>query len=114
MNVSPGDILTALKNIVTALNNEAQTYLNVAGAQNLAAFTGTQLVKNSAGRVAVISVTTAGSTTGLVYDCNTLTTLSKPIFVIPQAVGVYPVNLPCNFGIVVATGTSQVVTVSFS
>ena len=113
-SVSLSDILTAAKNIASALNNGAQTYLNIQGAQNLAAISTTTLVRAGGGRIAQISVTTAGSTTGLVYDTNLASSTSNPIYVIPEAVGLYLVNLPVNFGIVVAPGTSQVLTISYS
>jgi hypothetical protein len=71
-------------------------------------------LKGVPGRVAVISVVVAGSTTGKVID-SSLASASGPItYVIPEAVGVYVVNLPCAYGILVTPGTSQVLTVSYS
>jgi hypothetical protein len=109
---SLSDILVTGQNIATAINQIAQTYLNVQGAQNRAALSTPTLVLTGSGRVAVISVTTAGSTTGTVYDSQTGAT--TPIYIIPSAVGIYNVNLPVNFGIYVSPGTGQVVTISFS
>jgi len=114
MTTSLSDILTATKNIVTALNGAATTYLNVQGAKNTSQISATTLVSANAGRVASISVTTAGSTTGKIYDTNLATSTVNLIYIIPQAVGVYIVNLPVSIGIVVVPGTSQVLTISYS
>ena len=113
MSTSLTDILTTLKNGVTAISNAAQTYANVQGTGNVSAITAGTVVKNSQGRVAVVSVTTVGSTTGVIYDSSTATA-TRPIYIIPTAVGVYVVNLPTSYGIYVVPGTSQVVTVSYS
>lgn len=108
------DILTTAKNIVTAINNAAQSYLNVNGitsAQGLAAST---LVKSGQGRLATVSITTAGSANGTIYDTNALTNLINPIFTIPDTNGVIFVNLPVSLGIVVVPGSGQVVTVGYT
>jgi hypothetical protein len=116
--VSTADLLTALKNVVTALNNASQTYLAVNGLSNypnistsLAQYV---LVKGSAGRIASVSVLVAGSASGAIYDAITAGDVSKPLYIIPMVIGVYVVNLPANYGIVVAPGTAQVLTVSYS
>lgn len=111
---SLSDILTAAKNVVTAVNALAQTYLNVQGAQNFAGLTADTAVKTTAGRIAVISVIVAGSATGMVYDSAATGNTTKPLFVIPMTVGVYIVNLPASFGITIAPGTGQTVSGSFS
>lgn len=112
--VSLSDLLTALKNAVTAVSSLAQTYLNVQGAQNFAGLTAATVVKASAGRIAVISVIMAGSAAGAVYDSAATGTTTKPLFVIPMTVGVFVVNLPASFGITIAPGTGQTVSGSFS
>jgi len=111
---SLSDILSTLKNLVVAVNALTQAYVNVMGALNAAAIATTTVVKASAGRIAVLSVTSAGSTVGLIYDGATATSLTKPIGVIPNTVGTYTINLPVSFGIVVSPGTGQVVTVGYS
>ena len=113
-NVSLSDLLTAAKNIVTSLGSLYQAYIGVQGAQNKAAMAAATLVKASAGRVAVVVVTTAGSTSGTIYDAAAIGTTLYPIYTIPNTVGVYVLNMPCNYGIVVAPGTGQVVTISWS
>lgn len=111
---SLSDILTVAKNIVTAVNSLAQTYLNVQGAQNFAGLTAATTVKVTAGRVANISVIVAGSATGMVYDSAIVGVTTKPLFVIPETVGVYVVNLPASFGITISPGAGQIVSGSFS
>jgi len=113
---SISDVLTAIKNIVTALATAAQNYLNVQGAVNAANISSPTVVKTSAGRIASVSVLTAGSATGLIYDGATLTATIKPVYVIPTSVGTEPyvVNMPLSFGLLVVPGSGQVVTVSYS
>lgn len=108
------DLLTAAKNIVTAINGLGQTYLNVQGALSYTDLTATTLVHNGAGRVCNIVVTTAGSAPGSVYDSTNTASPSNKIYVIPNTVGVYTVNFPVNYGIVVVPGTGQVVSISHS
>ena len=113
-NTSLSDLLTAAKNIVTSLGSLYQAYISVQGAQNKAAMTGPTLVKASAGRVAAVVVTTAGSTAGVIYDAAAIGTTLYPIYTIPNTAGVFVLNMPCNYGIVVSPGTGQVVTISWS
>jgi len=114
MSASLSDILTTAKNVVTAINGMAQTYLAVQGAQSQALISVATLVKNTSGRICTISVTTAGSATGTIVDSNNASNTARVIYVIPEAVGEYVVNLPTNYGILVIPGTSQVLTVSYS
>lgn len=111
---SLSDLLSAAKNIVTAINALAQSYLNVEGAQNFAGLTAATIVKPSAGRIARISVINAGAATGFVYDSVNVGATTKPLYVIPMTVGVFEVNLPTSFGILIAPGTGQTVSGSFS
>ena len=62
----------------------------------------------------MVTVTTAGSTVGTIYDANTSSITTRPIYTIPNTVGVVFVNLPVVYGIVVTPGTDQAVTVSYS
>lgn len=115
---SLSDLLTTLQNLVKAVNNVGQNYLNVQGLTSLANISVPTVVKASTGRVCTISVTTAGSATGLVYDGATLTATSKPIWVIPEAAKTdgepYVVNIPTTAGILVVPGTGQTVTAGYS
>ena len=111
------DILTATKNIVTAINGAAQTYLNVNGIATMSNITGTSgvLVKGSAGRIASISVIAATSgNAGAVYDAAVATSTTGRIGTIPTVPGVYVWNLPVTNGIVVVPGSGMTIAVSYS
>jgi hypothetical protein len=108
------DILTAAKNNVSATNNLAQSFLNVNGLVNSAGITAATLVKSSPGRVATVVVIVAGSGAGHIYDAISASATTNPLFVIPMTVGVTVLNMPATFGIVVAPGSGQTVTVSYS
>ena len=114
MSASTSDVLSAIKNIVTALANATQTYLNVNGTLNAANISTPTVVKPSAGRIANISVLTAGASPGKIYDGATLAATTKPLGVIPNTVGIFTVNLATSFGLLVVPGTGQVVTVGYS
>jgi hypothetical protein len=111
---SLSDILTTAKNIVTAVNGAAQNYLNVQGAQSLAGITSATVVKASSGRVAVVSVVVAGSAAGAIYDANFASATTNKLWTIPTTIGLTTINLPTNYGIVVAPGTGQTIAISYS
>lgn len=111
---SLSDLLTAAKNIVTAINALAQNYLNVQGILNASGLTTDTVVKDTTGRLCVVSVIVAGSAAGTVYDSATTSSTTKPLYVIPNTVGVYAVNIPASFGVFVSPGAGQKVTVSYS
>ena len=111
---SLADILTAIKNLVTAFNGLTTAYLQVNGQSTLEAITAATVVKTTPGRLASISVTTLGSTTGMAYDSNQASNTSSPLFVIPAAAGLYVVNLPTDTGLLIVPGTGQKLAVSWS
>ena len=111
---SLSDILTAAKNIVTALNNAAQSYLNVQGVRNSGSLTAATVVQLGVGRLCTVSVTTAGSAAGNIYDATSSSATTNPVYVIGTTLGVTVVNIPITNGLVVAPGTGQVVMVSYS
>ena len=112
MTVSTSDILSAVKNIVTAINGVTTAYLNVNGTATATTISAATIVKNSAGRVATVSITTSAGG-GIIYDSSTAST-TRPIYDIPSTVGVFVVNLPVSYGIYVVPGSGQVLTVSYS
>lgn len=79
---------------------------------NVAAST---VVKAVAGRCIRVSVVTAGSTAGTLNDCATIgaAAVANQFGTIPNTVGTYDFEWPCGTGIVVVTGTGQVVAVSY-
>lgn len=108
------DILTAAKNVVTAINQLGQTYLQVQGSKLFSSITAATLVQSGQGRLARVSVVVAGSSAGSIYDASVSTATTNQIWVIPNTVGVTDVNLPVNNGIVVVPGTGQTVVISYS
>lgn len=113
---SLADILTATKNLITSVNNLTQTYLEVQGTKITAGITGTTLVSSSAGRVASISVTNAGTGNGSIYDSTSTSSPTNLIYTIysTAGTGIKVINLPVNLGIVVAPGAGQTITISYS
>ena len=111
---SLSDILTAAKNIAVAINNAAQIYLKVQGAQRSATMTSTTLVSGSQGRLASISVVTAGSTSGTIYDSSSIGNLVNPLAIITNTLGVRVINMPYDTGLVVVPGTGMSVIISYS
>ena len=111
---SQDDLLTAQKGFVTATNNVSQTNLQIRGISTAYGIAATTAVKTKAGRLAKVSVIVAGSGTGMAYDASTTTVTSAPIYVIPMTVGVVEVDMPFQSGLVIAPGSGQTVSVSFS
>lgn len=111
---SLSDILTAIKNLVIAISTLTQDYMNVQGLLNAPNISTPTVVKASSGRLAVVSVISAGTTLGYAYDSSSTTARSKTLSIIPNELGNFPVNMPASFGLLVVPGTGQVVTVSYS
>jgi hypothetical protein len=72
--------------------------------------TSPQILKNAPGSVIGISVITAGSTAGGLYDTPALAgaVAGNQIWVIPMTAGYYELEWPCQQGIVIVPGTGQV------
>lgn len=115
---SLSDILTSIKNLVIALNGATQAFNNVNGVSTTEAISTTTVVKTTPGRVASVSIITAGSTTGTIYDSSSKQVTTAPLWVIPEAAKStgepYVVNLPTDVGILVVPGSGQVLTLSWS
>jgi len=115
VSASTSDVLTAIKNIVQALNGQATQDLGFHGTINATAISAPTSVSAKSGRVAKVSVTTAGTAPGMIYDSATTTT-TKPLYVIPAAIGSepYQVDMPVSFGIYVVPGAGQTLAVSYA
>ena len=120
---SISDILTAAKNIVTAINGLGQTYLQVSGSRVSREISVATVLLVGQGRLARVVVTTSGSASGAIYDAAVSTATTQKIYTIDHTgggggggsgIGVFEINIPVENGIVVAPGTGQVVTVSYS
>jgi hypothetical protein len=110
---SLSDLLTAVKNLVVALNAATQAFKNVNGVSTKEGITAPTVVKTSAGRVASVSILVAGTTPGTVYDSASLTP-NAPLILIPNLLGLYEINMPTDSGILVVPGADQVLTVNWS
>jgi hypothetical protein len=111
------DILTTAKNIVTAINgisNKLDRFSASGASYTYANITATTLVRSGSGSIAVVSVVTPGTTSGTIYDANSTGVTTSPVFKIPMTVGLTIVNMPVSNGIVVAPGTGQAVSISYS
>jgi len=108
------DIQTVSQNIAQALNSITNAFTVLLGQSNSAAISATTLVRNGTARLCTVSITTAGSTNGTIYDSNDVASTLRPIYTIPNTIGIVQVNMPMGYGIVVTPGTGQVVTVSYS
>lgn len=111
---SLSDILTTTKNIVTALNQLGQTYLDVEGTSSYTNITTATLVKSGQGRIARLVVVVAGSGTGSVYDASSASATTNKLLTIPTTIGIVEANIPVNNGIVVVPGTGQTVAIVYS
>jgi uncharacterized membrane protein len=114
MTASLGDLLSAAKNIAQAINDAARAYVGVQVSLTLTA--PTQVV-HGAGRVAMLNVHAAGSTSGNLCDTTDVGNSNNPkhiIATIPMSVGFYFVNTTFNDGLLVLPGTGQSVTVTYS
>jgi hypothetical protein len=111
---SLSDLLTTAKNVASAINGVAQSYVAVQGAKIRQNITSATVVSAAQGRLATVSITTGGSTNGVIYDSASASVTTRPIYTIPNTIGIVFVNLPVAYGVVVAPGTGQAVTVSYS
>lgn len=114
MAASLTDVVTAGQNAVQALNTIASALSTLAGkaaAKNVSTAT---VVKTGTGRLVSVSITTGGSATGYIYDGTIATSTSNPVFAIPNTIGIIQIGIPLLYGLVVAPGSGQVVTVVYS
>lgn len=110
------DIVQVAQNLVIAVNNLAQSFLSVEGQATYENISATTLVKRGKGRVVRVSVTTAGTTAGSVYDTasTSLTGAASLMATIPNTLGVTLISMPFQNGLVITPGASQVISVSYS
>ena len=101
------DPLKIQQGSATALNITAATLIKGASSNALAV--------GPVGRLVRINVTVAGSAVGSANDAATVATAAtaNQVFVIPNTVGSYLVDVPCFSGIVVTPGTGQTVAVIY-
>jgi len=113
---SLSDLLTAAQHIASNIANLAQRYMNAQGETLGAGLTARTLLKQGKGRVAVVSVTADVGSPGpsMIIDAALVTATGPVIASIPAAVGIYVINMPYQFGLVVVPGPGQTLSVSYS
>jgi hypothetical protein len=112
---SLSDLLTAVQHVASNIANVTQTYLSVQGTLSAPALSGAPvMLRSGQGRIGMVSVTAAGSAAGHIIDANNAATTAPVIYLIPNTVGSFVVNLPYSKGLVIVPGAGQTVTVSYS
>lgn len=124
MSGSLSDILTTGKNVVTAIAQLGQYYLNVQGTKIAKNITATTLVKSGSGRVVnLIVLATDGASVGTIYDSvstaaassvNEIWTIFPDVTASGANAGPIILNLPFKDGLVITPGTGMTVVVSYS
>ncbi|MGC9271242.1 hypothetical protein [Acidiphilium sp.] len=77
--------------------------------------TSATVIKPAAGVPIIAQVIVAGTTTGAVYDAAATTgdVAANQVAVIPETVGAYRIETPCQTGILIVPGTGMTVAVSY-
>lgn len=110
------DIATIQKNGVLSVNGLNQTIARYNGTNTSPNYAADAVVVLGPGRLVNISVTVAGTTTGSVYNATTTSSpaAATKLATIPNTVGVFPMNLVFNTGLVVVVGTGQELCLTYS
>ena len=111
MSASLADLLTAAKNIVTALNNQTQTTRYLAGQLAALGITTPTLVYIGSGRLVAISYSTPATVDGVVYDSDRLSDTSSPMCYTALN---FSLSFPFTKGILVVPAIGQVVSLVYS
>ena len=114
MAASLDTIVTNIQNLANAVFTASTNYSNVNGLQDFFNVTAATVIRTGNGRICRVSVIVAGSAAGTVYDANSTTDTSRPIYKISNALGITDVSLPVQYGVMIVPGTGQTVAGSFS
>jgi secreted trypsin-like serine protease len=116
MSANLGDILTAQKNGVIALNNIGQVNLRSLGTQTSSTVTSSTLVITGSGYLVNFSVVVAGTTAGTIYNTSSTssTSASNALCAIPATIGITKVGQVFTNGLVIVPGTGQSINVTYS
>ena len=109
------DLLTAAKNIVTAING-----VNVTMRANIGTLTSPTLITDTViatkpGRLVNFAVTVTGSGNGAIHNASTVATATAAnlLVVVPQTLGVVDVGQAFTAGLVYIRGTGQSANVTY-
>lgn len=109
------DILTAAKNIVTAINGIGTTYSRIEGNETSAEISATTQVFTGQGRIVRASVTTAGSADAVIYDSSSTSVITaKSVGYVKKDANIVELGIPVKNGLVVTPGTGQKLVVVYS
>ena len=112
------DILTTQKNGVVAINALSNNFKIEVGTITSATVSVDTLVVTGRGKIANISVVTAGTTNGIVYNAAaniaSLKTADVKLLAIPNTIGVFQCGVLFTNGIVISPGTGQEVNVTYT
>lgn len=108
------DLLTATKNIVTALNGQITTIPKSFGQTTSLTLTAPTVVVTGPGRLVNFSVVVAGAA-GVIYDLSTTTVVaSAAMCATPASIGVFPTGQFFTAGLLVVPGSGQSINVTYS
>ncbi len=112
------DIITTAQQIVQAITGLSETWRKIAGTITSLTVDDTVeiLVVVGTGRLVNVSVVDGGSGDGLIFNSSTITSLPSidQLAIIPQTVGVYPLNVLYTNGLVIQAGTGQLLNITYS
>lgn len=109
------DILTAAKNIVTAINGLGITYNKIEGNETSAEVSTAKQLFTGQGRLVRVSVTTAGSSDAAIYDTAIVSSITgKSVGYVHKDANVVEFGVPIRNGLVVVPGNSQKLVVVYS
>ena len=109
------DILTAAKNVVTAINGVNVTVAKAQGTLTSATLIADTVIATGSGRLVNFAVTITGSGDGALHNASTLATATADnlLMIVPQTLGVVQVGQAFTAGLVYIRGTGQSANVTY-
>jgi hypothetical protein len=109
------DLLTAAKNIVTAINGVNVTVRASIGTLTSPTLITDTVISTSPGRLVNFAVTITGSGNGSLHNASTVATATAAnlLVIVPQTLGVVPVGQAFAVGLVYKRGTGQSANVTY-
>ena len=109
------DLLTAAKNVVTAINGVNVTVARAQGTLTSATLITDTVIATGSGRLVNFSVTVAGTGNGTIHNASTVegATAANLLVVVPQTLGVVQVGQAFTAGLVYKRGTGQSANVTY-